>query len=153
MLRRPIRRTRKGDYALTISPDEREVLRRLPGQLRELFGTDDPALRRLFPPAYPDDDELEAEYRQLMADDLISHHQASLEVMEATVDHDRLDEEQLVAWLGALNNLRLVLGTRLELTDDHDPEFLDPDDPRQPAFALYHYLTWLQDAAVTALSG
>jgi hypothetical protein len=150
--RGPIRRTRKGDFALSISADERDVLRDLPGQLRELLATDDPSLRRLFPPAYPDDDELEAEYRELMAGDLLERHNAALDVMAETVDRDRLTEDEVVGWLGALNDLRLVLGTRLDVTEDLDPSSIEPDDPRFAAFALYHYLTWLQDELVGALS-
>ena len=46
-----VRRTRRGDFQLRIPAQEREVLRGLPGQLRALLGTDDPALERLFPPA------------------------------------------------------------------------------------------------------
>ena len=151
--RRPIRRTRKGDFALSISAEERDILRGLPDQLRELLDTDDPALFRLFPPAYPEDEELESEYKGLMADDLRGRHVAALEMMAATIDEERLDEEQLSAWLTALNQLRLVLGTRLDVTEDHDGTELDPDDPLQHGFALYHYLTYLQDEVVTALSG
>ncbi len=151
--RRPIRRTRKGDFALSISSHERDVLRGLPGQLRELLATDDPALFRLFPPAYLENEELESEYKGLMADDLRDRHVAALATMAATIDEERLDEEQLSAWLTALNQLRLVLGTRLDVTEDHDGSDLDPDDPLQSGFALYHYLTYLQDEVVTALSG
>jgi len=149
----PVRRVASGGFAVTLSDDERDVLRGLPTQLRELLGSDDPSLRRLFPPAYPDDDELEAEYRQLMSEDLLAGHAASLDLMEATVDHDELTEDELVGWLGALNDLRLVLGTRLDVTEDLDPTTIDPKDPRRHAFALYHYLTWLQDEVITALSG
>jgi hypothetical protein len=152
MARRPIRRTRKGDFAVTISAEERDVLRALPGQLRELLGSDDPSLHRLFPPAYPEDEELEAEYRQLMSKDLLESHTAALDAMEATIDRDRLSEDELSGWLAALNQLRLVLGTRLDVTEDLDPALLDPADDRHPAFAMYHYLTWLQDEIVTALS-
>ena len=151
-LRPPLKRTRKGDYALSIPAAEREVLRQLPAQLRELLASDDPSLRRLYPPAYPEDDALEAEYRQLMSDDLLAHHAAALDAMEATVDRDRLTEEEVEAWLGALNQLRLVLGTRLDVSEELDPELLDPTDPRHHAFALYQYLTWLQEEIVGALS-
>ena len=151
--RKPVRRTRKGDFAITLSAEERGVLRQLPAQLRELLRTDDPALKRLFPTAYPDDEELEAEYRQLMSNDLLESHAAALDVMEKTIDQDRLSEDELVGWLGALNNLRLVLGTRLDVTEDMDEAPLEPSDPRHAALALYHYLTWLQDAVVGALSG
>jgi hypothetical protein len=151
---RPFKRTRKEDFTVKLSPDEREVLRSLPAHLRELLGTDDPALFRLFPPANGDeaDAELEREYRRLMGDDLLEHHKAALYVLETTVDRDRLTEEELLGWLAALNDLRLVLGTRLDVTEDMDVGALDANDPRQPVFALYHYLTWLQDEAVTALS-
>ena len=122
--------------------------------MRELLDTDDPALYRLSPPAYDklEDEELEVEYRRLMGDDLLERHKAALDVMESTVDRDRLTEDEMHGWLGALNDLRLVLGTRLDVTEDLDVGSLAPNDPRQPAFALYHYLTWLQDEAVSALT-
>ncbi|MBA3654828.1 MAG: DUF2017 family protein [Actinobacteria bacterium] len=153
MLRRPpIRRTRKGDFTLAISIEERDVLRSLPRQLRELLGGNDPSLARLFPPAYLEDPDLESEYKGLMAGDLRDSHGAALDVMEATVDADRLDEQQLSAWLVGLNQLRLVLGTRLDITEDDIETEVDPQDPRHPAFSLYYYLTYLQDQVVGALS-
>ncbi|HZT65181.1 MAG TPA: DUF2017 family protein [Acidimicrobiales bacterium] len=137
---------------MSLSADERELLRGLPAQLRTLLNdTSDPDLRRLFPPAHAEDAELEQEYRRLVHDDLLSGHRASLEVMEATVDAKRLDEAQLNAWMGAINDMRLVLGTRLNVTEDQKP--LDPDDPRSPAMALYGYLSWLQEQVVEALAG
>lgn len=149
-----IKRTRKGDYQLRLPIEERDLLRSLPGQLRELLGTDDPSLHRLFPPAYSDDaeHEHEDEYRRLMGDELEQHHRQALTVMEETIDAERLDEEQLVGWLGALNQLRLVLGTRLDVTEDMYEHELDPSDSRAPAFALYSYLGWLQEQAVSALA-
>lgn len=149
-----IKRTRKGDYQLRLPIEERDLLRSLPGQLRELLGTDDPSLHRLFPPAYSDDaeHEHEDEYRRLMGDELEEHHRQALTVMEETIDAERLDEEQLVGWLGALNQLRLVLGTRLDVTEDMYEHELDPSDSRAPAFALYSYLGWLQEQAVSALA-
>ena len=62
-----------------------------------------------------------------------------------------LTEDQLNAWMGAVNDLRLVLGTRLDVTEDMDAVQLD--DPRAPAFAVYQYLTHLLSEIVNALSG
>jgi hypothetical protein len=152
VLRRRVTRTRKGEYVLRLPPEERAVLRELPGQLRELLGSDDPSLHRLFPPAYTDDIEHEAEYQRYMGDDLLESHKRALEVMEETIDAERLDEEQLTGWLGALNDLRLVLGTRLDVTEDMYEDGIPPDDPRAPAFALYSYLGWLQEQVVEALA-
>ena len=128
------------------------MLRSLPRQLRELLGTGDPSLRRLSPPAYPDDSRQEAEYRELVGDDLESQRRRALEVMEATIDADRLDQEQISAWLGSLNDLRLVLGTRLDVTEEMYEEGLPEEDRRSPAFALYLYLGWLEEQFVAALA-
>ena len=128
------------------------MLRGLPGQLRELLGTNDPALERLFPPAYGDDEERNAEYRRLVGEDLMRGRLSSLQVMEETLDAKRLDREQLTAWLGALNDLRLVLGSRLGVTEDMYEEDMSEDDPRAPAFGVYVYLGWLQEQVVAELS-
>jgi hypothetical protein len=147
-----VRRTRRGRFELRLSSHEREALRSLPGQLRELLDSGDPALERLFPPAFGDDAERSDEYAGMVGDDLKAHHRSSLEVMEATIDARRLDEDQMAAWLGALNDLRLVLGTRLDVTEDLDPESLSEDDPRTPSLALYFYLGWLEEQVVAALA-
>ena len=153
-LNRRVKRTRKGEFQLRLPPEERDLLRSLPGQLRELLlsGDDDPSLRRLFPPAYLGEPERENEYRRLMGDELLSSRQAALDTMEATIDAEVLDEEQILGWLSALNELRLVLGTRLDVTEDMYDEEVDPDDPRAPGLALYSYLGWLQEQVVAALS-
>lgn len=145
-------RTRRGDYQIRLPPAERALLRDLPAQLREMLSTDDPALERLFPPAHPDDEELDAEYRSMVREDLVAGKVSSLQVMEETIDADRLSEEQLLAWLGAINDLRLVLGTRLEVTEELYEEGVSPDDPRAPAFAVFQYLGWLEEHVVEALA-
>jgi Domain of unknown function (DUF2017) len=126
-------------------------LRTLPDQLRTLLAEEDPSLVRLFPPAYADDPEADAEYRRLVRNELIDGKLAALSELERTAAADRLDEEQLGAWLGALESLRLALGTQLEVTEDTYDAF-DPDDPRAPELALYGWLSWLQDQVVRALS-
>lgn len=150
-----IRRTRRGDFRVKLSDREREILRTLPGQLRDLLEAgpaEDPGLARLYPAAHPDDQQLEAEYRSLVQEDLTRQRREALDVMEATASADRLDEDQLSSWLSALNDLRLVLGTRLEVTEDLYERGLPDDDPRAQPFALYGYLGFLQEEAVRALS-
>ena len=72
-------------------------------------------MRRLFPTAYHDDPERDREYQQLVRDELLERRLAALATVEATAAADELDEEQLTGWLTALNDLRLVLGTRLDV--------------------------------------
>jgi hypothetical protein len=149
---RNIRRDRDGGYKLRLPPDERDLLRSLPAQFREVLQTDDPSLRRIFPPAYPDDDDANDEFQRLMREELLEGKLRALTVVEETADADHLTGEQLEAWLGALESLRLYLGTQLDVSDETYALELDPDDPSLPALALYSYLRWLQEQAVEALS-
>jgi uncharacterized protein DUF2017 len=151
--RRRIERTRSGEIRLRLPRHERALLRSLPGELRRRLveAPDDPSLERLFPPAY-DDAEDEAEYRGLMGDELTEGRRRALRVVEETIDQDRLTTEQAEAWLTALNDLRLVLGTRLDVTDEMLLERLRPDDPNAFEISLYGYLSWLQEQLVEALS-
>jgi hypothetical protein len=151
ILGRRVKRTRAGEYHLRLSPEERDLLRGLPGEMLAMLETDDPALRRLFPPAYKDDAALEAEYRHFMAEDLLASHRRALDLMAETVDAEVLDEEQVLGWLGAINDLRLVLGTRLDVTEDLYERGIDPGDPNAPLFALYEYLGRLQYDVIDAL--
>ena len=147
-----IKRNRDGSYTVSLEAWERDLLRTLPGQLRDLLSTDDPALERLYPPAYVDDDERNDEYQRLMRGDLTSRRMTAIDVLEATIDATSLDEDQLTAWMGAINDLRLVLGTRLDVSEDPLEDQVVEDDPRAPAFALYGYLGFLQETVVAALS-
>ena len=148
---RPLIRTADGDYQLRLSAEERDVLRSLPAQLRQLLDDDDPALVRLFPTAYSEDPEREDEYRRLMKDELLARRLESLAVVEETVDAERLTEEQLNVWMRVINDLRLVLGTILDVSEDEDPAELDADDPQAPMRGLYWYLSMLLQAAIEAL--
>jgi hypothetical protein len=147
-----VERTGRGEYRLRLSAREREILRGLPRQLRELLETDDPSLRRLFPPAYDGDPDRQAEYARLVRGELLRDRLEALAVMERTLEARRLTEEELTAWLGSLNGLRLVLGTKLEVTEEMYEEGLPDDDPRAEAFALYSYLGWLEEHVVEALA-
>ena len=151
-LPRRVERTRRGRYRLRLPRQEREILRSLPDQLRELLGTDDPALRRLYPPAYDDDPVRQKEYEGLISPELTRERLDALALVERTVDASQLSEEEITAWLGALNDLRLVLGTRLDVTEELSEEGLPDDDPRSPAFALFAYLGWLEEQIVDALA-
>jgi hypothetical protein len=152
MLGRRIQRDRKGGYRLRLPREERELLRSLPEQLRDVMRTDDPGLRRLFPPAYDDDPEADDEYRRLMRNELLEGKLAALRVVEDTADADHLTGEELEAWLAAIESLRLYLGTVLDVSEDPTVNAFHPNHPDARAMALYGYLSWLQEQAVEALS-
>jgi hypothetical protein len=142
---------RAGRYKLNLSGDDREVLRAVVPQFEQLL--DDPAqpfVQRLYPPAYSDPahDEYRDEYRRLMQDDLVKRHREELELLVQTADAESLTEGELLAWIRALNSLRLILGTLLGVSEDDNV-----DIGRSAEAHLYHWLTFLQGEAVEALSG
>lgn len=154
-----VKRTRKGDFQVRLPEGERELLRTLPEQLRELLTAGDqaadPALRRLFPPPTMDDADINAEFERLMRDELVAERLAALETMERTLGAERLSEDELVAWLSAINDLRLVLGVRLDVSEETtvaDFASLPDGDPQVLMYAAYSYLTFLEDHVVGALS-
>jgi len=155
-----IKRTRRGDFLVRLPAAERELLRRVPRELRTLLTegdpSRDPALRRLFPPASLEDERLRAEFERLTRDELLAGRLAAAETMERTADAGRLSEDELLAWLSAINDVRLVLGTRLEVTEETTAEDfaeLPEDDERVRMYAVYAYLTFLEDQVVEALAG
>lgn len=146
---------RRGDgVRLRLPKGERELLRQLVAELDErLAAEDDPDagdLRRLFPPAYDTEPDDESEYRRLQRGELLDGRRRALRVIEATVGQDRLTPEELEGWLTALNDLRLVLGTRLDVTEESYGRWPDPRDPKMRERALYLYLSALQEEAVDA---
>jgi hypothetical protein len=151
MAKRMVRRGRDGTFQLKINDDERDLIASLAGQLRDLLLSDETdGLQRLFPPGYANDPDRDQEYQQLTHDELLTKRLAAVDIVEQTVTETSLTEDQINAWMGAVNDLRLVLGTRLDVSEDMDDIALD--DPRAPAFAVYHYLTHLLSEIVNALS-
>jgi hypothetical protein len=148
-----------------LAHDEVAILRGLPDQLRSVLGEgdDEPVIRRLFPPAYLDvaDIERDTEYHRLMHDDLVKEKLANLELVTASLERGaasvrrwtvELSDEEATAWLAVLNDLRLALGVRLDITEDFDGE-VDDADPRAPALRLLSYLGWLEEQLLDALQG
>jgi hypothetical protein len=152
LFRTKIRRGSDGAVHVDLDEEERGLLRQVADELRDLLTEEpeDPSLRRLFPTAH-EDPEREGEYRELTRNQLVTGRQRSLEVLEATADSRVLTPEEADAWLRALNDARLVLGTRLDITEDYDWDALDTTTPRAPELALYAYLSWLQEQLVEAL--
>jgi hypothetical protein len=140
-------------FRLDLPAPERAVLRSMAGQLRILLEADtDPALRRLYPTAYHEEADVEkdAEYHLLMHGDLRARRLDALAAFERTLDATQLDAAELHGWMTAVNDIRLVLGTKLDVTEDLDLGDLDDDDPEAPAFAIYAYLGGLLEELVEA---
>jgi hypothetical protein len=115
----------------------------------------DPALARLLPDGYTDDAEAAGEFRRLTETSLRQHKsetaQRVLDSLPAEGGRVCLDAEATRAWLSALNDIRLVVGTRLDVTEEMDTP--EPGDPRAPGYELYRWLTLLQELLVEAVTG
>ena len=148
----PIRRRRDGRYAVKLDPSVRAVLVTMAEQLAPVLGPNEPMTRRLFPPAYTGDDDggAEIEYRRLVDEALVNHHRQAFTVMAETAQSDILTEAELTAWLSAVGSLRLVLGTRLDVSEDMAAP--DPEDPAAPEYALYELLGQLQFLMIEVLA-
>jgi hypothetical protein len=142
-----IRRTQTG-IRVRLARDERELLRGLCRRLAaELAGgAADNAVERLFPAAYEDPAAAE-EYERLVRPGLADGKLAALRRTAESAGDDLLDVATAETWLRALNDLRLVLGTRLGVTEETFAEATS-----DPPLAIYAWLTWLEGELVEALA-
>jgi hypothetical protein len=156
MLRRWRVKRSGSSFRLNLPGPEREVITSLCGQLRELLtappDSHDERTTRLFPTAYPDDPERDAEYRRFMHEELVASRLASIEMVEATVSVTELDEGQLMGWMRAVNSIRLVIGTMLDVSEETDLVEIPDDHPDISHYALYAYLSQMLEEIVAALS-
>ena len=171
---------RSGDhFVATLERQEAQLLRALVGQIRDILAAraaeaptdelakitgiregpskppDDRVLARLLPDYSRDDPELSSGLRTLHEPELIDAKSEVAAIVLQTCPSSggrvRLDREQAAAWLSALNDVRLALGTALEVTEDM-PDDLPPSDPRAPHLGVYHWLTYVQETLVQAMS-
>ena len=149
-IERWIQRSRSGEIVVDIDPSIRDAVRTLLDELRELLMTGDhPGLRRLYPTAYPQHDDLEESYRSLVHDGLLAQRLETIEAMENTLDAKTLTEQELDAWMHGVNSVRLVLGTILDVGEgDELPDATAPDAQQR---VLYYILGYLLEQIVDVL--
>ncbi|PRY00380.1 DUF2017 domain-containing protein [Allonocardiopsis opalescens] len=171
------RHTRRGTVTAELDADETELLRMLIGQLLDLvepvehddelaalvgIGSntsppEDPALARLLPDAYRDDPEAAGDFRRYTEDDLRKHKRttaaAVLDALPPGGGTVQFGVDTAQEWLTTLNDVRLALGTRLDVDEDSYDRLLDlsADDPEAAGLQLYHWLTGLQESLVQAV--
>lgn len=159
----------------TMDAQEVSVLRGLVDEIRQLLGSrtaqhsvdelaaltgmatgpstrpDDRVLSRLLPDFTSEDADLAGALRSLHEPALIDAKQEAVSVVLATLPDAggrvELTTAQADAWLAALNDVRLALGTALDVSEDM-PDHFAPDDPRAPHLGVYQWLTFVQDALV-----
>ena len=150
--RRPVAFARSGDLVeVRLGGEERDLVSNLAGQFHSLL-TEGPCpdQRRLYPTAYPDDPLRDADYADLVHDDLLRSRLEAADVVTATVGNDTLEPDELEQWMVVLNSLRLVLGTRLDISEADE---FDPEAPDGAERSLLLWLGMLLEEAVEASLG
>ena len=165
-----LRVVRRGStLLLRLHEREVQVLRWVFADLERLLEEgvgSDPVTQRLFPRAYldPTEENAESEWQSVVHGELVEGRRSTLGVVVLGLDGAQatagrsgmrevaLDEARAEQWLGVLNDARLAFGTALGVTADTDLEALEPDDPRAEGYALYDWLTHLVAALLDAVS-
>lgn len=144
-----------GQVELTLDSQEADALLVVPDLLDSVGATGvDPGADRLDQAPYPDDKEASAEYRRLMADEMTQSRAADRSAFALTVEQSpggvNLSAGESEAWLRVLAEARLVLASRMGISEDGWEDDLSEEDP---AVALLHYLGWLQQSLTETLEG
>ena len=130
---------------------------------------EDPVLARLFPTAYPDDEEASSDFRRFTEGGLRDGKAAAsahiIDTLEEAGLPPELTEDGLVidvelsrpeaeTWMRAFTDIRLALATRLgvEAGDEDYWHSLPDDDPRAQAHDIYEWVGYLQETVVEALT-
>jgi len=132
--------TSDGELAVELGEHVRELLGSLAQQLRELLMIDESEdLARLYPTAYPDDPDQDAFFQQMVHDQLLMSRLEGIDTVERTLKSELITSDEADAWMGTINQLRLVIGTRLDVSENEAP--IDADDPQRDHRVIYQALS------------
>lgn len=154
MFRRLFALGKDGMIVVRLDETLRALLRQVTEELREVLLVEDADLtRRLYPTAYPDDETLEGDYQAVVHDQLLMQRLDGIDQLQATVDDDSISIETADAWMNTINQVRLVLGTQLDVTEEHTE--IAEDDPMATNYVIYqvlsHVLEELTHARINSL--
>ena len=150
-----LRRRRDGRFEWKLGANERTVLGQVASEFKELLAHETPSsdasLQRVFPPAHPDDPIAELEYERASGGSLLATKIEQLGTFERCVGERTLSQSEVLACMRAANDLRLVLGTRIEVTEASTPADFLGDAETESTFELYAYLSWMVESMIDAL--
>ena len=147
---------KKGDrFSVRLRKAQRDLLLELCQQSRALLEhedpSSDPAVARLFPAAYQDDPLRNLEYETSLGGAPRTGKLNALDTMERTIGAKELSEDELLSWMGVVNDLRLVLGTRIDVTEESTDEDFPAGGPHRDTWQVYQFLGWLLQEMLSAL--
>lgn len=113
----------------------------------------DPAIARLLPNAYLDDNHASQEFRHLTENSLISRKIANAQLVKQSLaggSELQLDARAQQAWLRSLADIRIIIASRLGIEHDDDEGSADTDDEIM-MHDVYQWLGIVQGSLVDAL--
>ncbi|MEZ5407544.1 MAG: DUF2017 family protein [Acidimicrobiales bacterium] len=137
-------------FQVRLAPEARDWVVGLADELEALLVADTEDTRRLFPTAYPDDPDRDAGYQILAREQLIDDRRDAIALMRTTVAKSHMTVDELGAWMRIVNDLRLVLGTRLDVSEEDDE--IDVDGPDLESQLIYRELGYLLSEIVDAMT-
>jgi hypothetical protein len=150
-----IRPRRDGTFEWKLGSNERAVLAGVAADFRSLLANETPSsdasLQRVFPPAHPDDPIAELEYERTSGGSLLATKLEQLDTFERCIGQEVLSEEDVLACMRAANDMRLVLGTRIDVREESTPADFAGDRETASTFELYAYLSWLVESMIDAV--
>ena len=143
----------------SLDADERSLLLGLLDEMQALLGEpglSDPVSQRLFPDAY-DNEKQSTAFHELVGNELRDNKIAAVRTMKERLKgrgplETSIPEDEVLAWLTGITDLRLAIGTRLDVTEEMMSADLDPEDPSAPALSVLHWLGWLQESILAEIS-
>lgn len=144
--------SKDGQIAVRLDDTMRALLHQVTEELREILLVDEPDMtRRLYPTAYPEDEELESEYRALVHDQLLMQRLDGIDRLQATVHDEEISVETADQWMNTINQTRLVLGTQLDVSEEQVE--IDQDDPQATSHVVYQVLSHILEELTNARMG
>jgi len=160
----PFTRRRNGEIDVALTEPETELVRSVAEQMAQVLEAPEKIAHteRLFPPAYADDPDAQAEYARLMTADLLDGKRRAVASMRETLARGSmkrgawrvsLSSDETQDWLAVLNDARLTLGTRLDVTQQTYDRPIAEEDPDAAAHEVFRYLGYLEEYLIDALMG
>jgi hypothetical protein len=150
----------RGDSTMHLEQAEADLLRQLVVEMQSLLAAqsvkEDAVVERLFPNAYESLEDEKA-FRDLVGDDLRRHKLDALTEVRSALGSGgsatvTLSGDAATAWLTTLTDMRLAIGTRLDVTEETMSQALEDEDPSSSSLLVLHWLGWVQESILQAVA-
>jgi len=142
-------KAKDGEIQVRLDDNLRALLMKVSEELREVLLVDEgEQVTRLYPPAYPDDEESQDQYREMVHDQLLMQRLDGIDKLQASVDDEQISSDVADTWMNTINQARLVLGTQLDVSEEDGP--VENNDPDLQSKIVYQVLSHILEDLTSA---